>query len=76
MTTDVTYSSVAANAPTVSSNRKKVAFVNSFKKCVKDNNMSVSTFDFPPSKNEPLRYVRSLTLTNYYTKTISQCNPF
>ena len=76
VTTDVTYSSVAANAPTVSSNRKKVAFVNSLKKCVKDNNMSVSTFDFPPSKNEPLRYVRSLTLTNYYTKIISQYNPF
>ena len=76
VTTDVTYSSVAANAPTVSSNRKKVAFVNSLKKCVKDNNMSVSTFDFPPSKNEPLRYVRSLTLTNYYTKIITQYNPF
>ena len=39
---------------------------------MKDNNMSVSTFDFPPSKNEPLRYVCSLTLTNYYTKTISK----
>lgn len=32
LTTDVTYLSVAANAPTVSSNRKKVAFVNSLKK--------------------------------------------
>ena len=72
ITTDVTYSSVAANAPTVSSNRKKAAFVESLKKCVKDNNVSVSTFDFPPSKNEPLRYVHGLTLTNYDMKTISQ----
>ena len=74
LTTDVTYLSVGANAPTVSSNRKKVDFVNSLKQCVKDNNASVSTFDFPPSKIEPLRYVHCLTITIYDIKCISQYN--
>ena len=56
-TSKITYSTVAAVTPIVPKDNSKVSFVNNLKRCAKDTNVKVPIFDFPPTKEEPMRYV-------------------
>ena len=54
---DITFSTVETIKSAVPENDANVDFVNNLKECVKKHNASVPIFDFPPTKNEPLRCV-------------------
>ena len=54
---NITFSMVETIKSAVSENDTNVDFVNNLKECVKKHNASVPIFDFPPTKNEPLRCV-------------------
>ena len=54
---DKTFSRVETVKSAVPENDANVDFVKNLKECVKKHNASVPIFDFPPTKNEPLRCV-------------------
>ena len=58
-TSEITYSAVALAPPIVPKDNSKVSFVNKLKKCAKDTKTTIPVLDFPPTKEEPMRYVKS-----------------
>ena len=57
-TSDIAYSAISATLPTVPRDNSKVSFVDNLKKCAKETKAKVPILDFPPTKEEPLRYVK------------------
>ena len=63
-TSEITYSAVAVAPPIIPRDDSKVSFVNKLKQCAKDKKVKIPILDFPPTKEEPLRYVEYKILLN------------